>query len=57
MGGEEAMALAGAQAPRVDNAVLCPHVRGWEAKARLQDVSKEFAKLDVNESRMVVLTR
>ena len=57
MGGEEAMALGGVQAPCVDNVVLCPHARGWETKARWQDASKEFAKTDVNESRMVVLTR
>jgi hypothetical protein len=56
MGGEEAMALTGAQALRVDNVVLCPHACGWETKARPQDVSKEIAKLDVNEFRMTVLT-
>ena len=57
MGGEEAMALGGVQALGVDNAVLCPHTREWEANEWLQDVSKEFAKADVNESRMAVLMR
>ena len=57
MGGEEAMALEGAQAPGVDNVVLCPHVRRWETKVRSQNASKEFARPDVNESRMIVLTR
>ena len=57
MSGEEGMALGGVQALGVDNVVLCPHTRGWETKRRLQDVSKEFAKADVNESRMVVLMR
>jgi hypothetical protein len=57
MGGEEATAFGGAQAPRVDKVVLCPHSREWETKAGLRDVSKEFAKLDVNEFVMVVLRR
>jgi hypothetical protein len=56
MGGEEAMALTGAQALRVDNVVLCPHACGWETKARPQNVFKEIAKLDVNEFCMTVLT-
>jgi hypothetical protein len=56
MGGEEATAFRGVQAPRVDNVVLCPHACAWEAKAGLESVSKEFAKWDVNESVMAVLT-
>jgi hypothetical protein len=57
MGGEEGMALGGVQALGVDNVILCPHASGWEAKERVRRVSKKFAKMDMNESRMVVLTR
>lgn len=51
------MAFGVVQALRVNNPVLCPHMRRWEAKGRAQDVLKEFARPDVNDFAMAMLTR